>query len=100
MISQHEIDQLILSFCNTHWQKVAKVMGKVLQVVEEREIRCSTGFAVAIDMRVATLIRNGKLEAQGNIRKWRFSEIRRPAARAQASLSPAGGASARSAGLG
>jgi hypothetical protein len=76
--SQHEIDQLILSFCNTRWQKVAKIIGKILQVFEERQIRWNTAFAVTIDARMAIPVRNGKLEAQGNIRKWRFSEVRLP----------------------
>jgi hypothetical protein len=80
VISQHEIDRLLLSFCNTQWQKVAKIIGNVLQVIEKRQIRCSIGFAVTIDARMAILVRNGKLEAQGNIRKWRYSEVRLPAA--------------------
>jgi hypothetical protein len=84
VISQHEIDQLLLSFCNTQWQKVAKVIGNVLQVFEKRQIRCNAVLAVTIDARMAILVRNGKLEAQGNIRKWRYSEVRQPIARALA----------------
>jgi hypothetical protein len=31
-----------------------------------------------VNQRLSILIESGKLEAQGDIRKWRFSEVRQP----------------------
>lgn len=76
MISARTIDQLLLSFCDKHWLKVARVIGKSYEILERRGIRPGATTAKIIDMRMAALVGNGRLEAQGEIRKWRFSEVR------------------------
>jgi len=73
MISPRDIDQLLLSFCDTEWLKVARIVGKSMRVLDERGIRFSVK---AIDARLAALVRNKRLLAAGNIRKWRYSEVR------------------------
>jgi Protein of unknown function len=74
--SAHDIDVALLSFCKEHWQKVAKIIGNSLLTFDARSVRVR---AHAIDLRMATLVRNGRLEAKGNISEWRYSEVRFPA---------------------
>jgi hypothetical protein len=77
MISAKTIDQLLLSFCDTRWRKVAHVIGNSFEILECCGIRPSGRVAKIIDMRMASLVGSGQLEAQGNIRKWRYSEVDR-----------------------
>jgi hypothetical protein len=82
MIAARELDELILSFCKERWQKVAMVFSKTMQVLEDRGIQISGGVADALDARMEALVKSGRLEAKGNIRRWRYSEVRLPAAAA------------------
>ena len=70
-----DIDRTLLPFCREHWLKVARVVIETLEAFEKRR---SEIVSSAIDARMAALVRNGRLEAKGNIRKWRFSEVRLP----------------------
>jgi Protein of unknown function len=81
MISESEIDQLLLSFCKTDWQKVAKVIGNTLRRLELCGFQFNDGaLADAIDARMDALVGSGRLQAQGNIKNWRYSEVRLPLA--------------------
>lgn len=82
VIATSELDALILSFCDDHWRKVARVFSKTMQVLEGRGIQISDGVADALDARMAVLVGAGRLEAKGNIREWRYSEVRLPVAAA------------------
>ena len=70
-----EIDVTLVSHAKPTWLKVARVVHDAL---------ASGGFAVdddAVDLhtrRVAGLVASGKLEAQGNLRRPRWSEVRLP----------------------
>ncbi len=81
MIPASEIDQLILSFGDTRWLKVARIIGKTLEALEQRGVAMGGTVAKQIDARLAVIVRSGKLEAKGNIKRWRYSEVRLPAAR-------------------
>jgi hypothetical protein len=72
-----ELDQVILSFCSERWQKVAKIIGNTLKALEPRDISIN-GAAEKVDERMAALVGSGRLEAQGNIKRWRYSEVRLP----------------------
>jgi|HubBroStandDraft_6_1064221.scaffolds.fasta_scaffold36018_4 hypothetical protein len=74
-----DLDQLILSLCNERLQKVAMIASKTYQVLEDRGIEITAATATAFDARVAVLVGNGKLEAKGDIKRWRHSEVRLPA---------------------
>ncbi len=76
-ISAHGIDVFLLSFASGRWQKVAKIIENTLWTCDNQRLRVS---AKAIDMRMAVLVRNGRLEAKGNIKHWRYSEVRLPLA--------------------
>ena len=77
MIPASDIDQLLLSFCDKRWLKVARIIGKTLQTFEERGVRVT---AEEIDARMEVLVGTRQLEAKGNIRNWRYSEVRLPTA--------------------
>jgi hypothetical protein len=85
VISESVIDQLLLSFCQERWLKVARIIGYTLQALEQREPELDDGIADAINARMAHLVSSGQLEAQGNIKNWRYSEVRvSPAIKADA----------------
>jgi hypothetical protein len=64
------LDALILSSVNGRWQKVAKI----IRVVSERAAD-GTNFD-AIAARIRALVDDGKLQAEGDLSRWRHSEIR------------------------
>ena len=76
MIESSDLDQLILSFCIDRWRKVARIAGATLQTLEERGVVVDGTVAEQIDARLAHLVGSGQLEAAGNIKRWRFSEVR------------------------
>jgi hypothetical protein len=66
------IEDAIIFAVGDHWTKVAKVadaMGGDLPSGDE-------GGEV-ISEHIEALVRAGRLEAQGNTKNWRFSEVRR-----------------------
>jgi hypothetical protein len=63
------IEEAILLPVGNRWTKVAKVIGKVAM---------GTNVPTeVISEHIDVLIGAGRLEAQGNTKNWRFSEIRR-----------------------
>jgi hypothetical protein len=78
VISAAVVDRLILSFCDTRWRKVARIIGQTYDALERRGIVIFHGIAKLMDARMAALVRNGKLEAIGNIKRWGYSEVRLP----------------------
>ncbi len=84
MIAAAELDELILSFCNKPLAEGRQGLRQAEQVLEHRGIQISDGVADALDARMAVLVQSGRLEAKGNIREWRYSEVRSPAATAEA----------------
>jgi hypothetical protein len=71
------IDTALMSHARRSWLKVARVAFDALN---------SGGFEIAEDIvnvhvrRIGELVRLGELEAQGNLRRPRFSEVRLPQA--------------------
>ena len=76
MIPASDIDRLLLSCCDARWRKVARIIGQTYETLEDREIAISGGIAKLMDARMAVLVRSGKLEAKGNIKRWGYSEVR------------------------
>jgi hypothetical protein len=76
VIPASDIDRLLLSLCGVHWRKVARIIGQTCETLEAREIAISGGIAKLMDARLAILVRSGKVEAKGNIRRWDYSEVR------------------------
>ena len=81
VIPASEIDRLLLSCCDARWRKVARIIGQAYETVERHGIAIFRGIAKLMDARMAVLVRSGKLEAKGNIKRWGYSEVRLPPAR-------------------
>jgi len=74
MSSPTEIDEAILSAATVRWQKVAMVIVKALRVQQEA---VESDYQEAAD-RIEALIGQGKLQCQGDPKRWRHSEVRVP----------------------
>jgi len=73
-------DAMILSAASERWQKVARIIA----VVSER---AGNGkHFEAITARIRALVDDGKLEAKGDLSRWRYSEVRRPQSSSAESL--------------
>jgi hypothetical protein len=71
--SEQQIRQFVLAAVRPRWLKVARIIADVLKECERNEL-ATRDYAIA--ERIRALIADGKLEAQGNIAKWRYSEVR------------------------
>jgi uncharacterized protein DUF3658 len=69
-------DRLILSVAKPKWQKVAMVIVKARMFAEKTNFKMSDG---ALAARISALCMEGRLESQGNLSRWRHSEVRLPA---------------------
>ncbi|WP_165424364.1 DUF3658 domain-containing protein [Pseudoxanthomonas winnipegensis] len=71
------IDQALLVASSTSWRKVASVVGAARDTYPDLYHDIPDVF---YSHRVRTLVSDGKLEAQGNLHRMRFSEVRLPQA--------------------
>ena len=69
------VDSLVLSHCPHQWTKVATVVGASL---DDFEAACPRLPYVYLQLRIAEMVRQGLLEAQGDVMAMRHAEIRRP----------------------
>jgi hypothetical protein len=69
------IDEAILSKLGSHWRKTAFVIAVAMYAYPERFEDIPDVF---YGRRVLALAQQGLLEASGDLRKWRFSEVRVP----------------------
>ena len=76
-MSDSTIDEAILSFVGLHWRKVAIVIATVADKKNGDLPQGDDSYQV-VARRIEALADDGRLEAQGNIENWRFSEVRRP----------------------
>jgi len=74
-ISETDLDAAILSTVKADWRKVAFVVGTVLRTLFNRGLQISDEIVAA---RIQELAKQGQIEGQGDLRKWRFSEVRHP----------------------
>jgi hypothetical protein len=77
MASPSDLDAAIFASINPRWTKVAMVLGlaaKVPGLIFEAD---EDGFE-ALAARLEQLVGSGHLLAQGDVRDWRFSEVRLP----------------------
>ena len=68
------IDEAILKAAGDRWTKVAMVIVKVATAVDKHPPNDERSEVIA--QRIETLVTDGRLAARGNIRDWRFSEVR------------------------
>lgn len=88
MTPASDIDRLLLSFCETRWLKVARIIGETYDALEARGFKIFRGIAKLMDARMAILVRSGKVEAKGNIKRWGNSEVRLPPGQTHRFLKP------------
>jgi hypothetical protein len=71
-MSDSRIDEAI---AETRWKKVALIISRTS---ETSAGDLTEGDAERIAQRIEALVGKGRLLAQGNIKRWRFSELRLP----------------------
>jgi hypothetical protein len=74
------IDQAILSMlavAGGRWRKVAMVIARVADQMGNDLPEGDDRYDL-VAQRIKALVLDGRLVAQGDIKKWRFSEVRRP----------------------
>ena len=76
--TQFNIDRMVRRFAKPTWLKVARIIATVLAECERHAIAADADMIAG---RIRLLVDQGKLEAQGNLSEWRFSEVRLPEAR-------------------
>jgi hypothetical protein len=78
-MSEHAIDEAILSLLhagNGRWKKVAMVIVRVADAMGNDLPEGDEGYKL-VARRIEALVSEGRLVAQGDIKNWRFSEVRR-----------------------
>jgi Protein of unknown function len=70
-----QIDSFILSAVGEHWTKVAMVIARVADAMSPDLPLEDEGYE-EISQRIEALVLDGRLAAQGDTKKWRFSEVR------------------------
>ena len=76
-MTNSEIDDTILAVAETSWRKVAMIVVKAADRLGSNMPEGEDGQHW-IAGRIQALVHDGRLVAQGNIQKWRHSEVRRP----------------------
>jgi hypothetical protein len=76
-LSDLQIDEAILSVTEASWTKVAFVINKVADTMGSDLPEGDAAYNL-IAKRIEILVRGGRLLAQGDIKKWRHSEVRGP----------------------
>ena len=71
--STQEIDGFILAAVRPQWLKVARIIADVLKDCERNDV-ASRDDTIAV--RIQALVAGGRLEAQGDLKRWRYSEVR------------------------
>jgi hypothetical protein len=72
-----KIDEVILSVAEATWRKVASVIIKVADRMGSDLPEGDAGYNL-IASRIEILVRDGHLLAQGDVKNWRYSEVRKP----------------------
>ena len=71
------LDDLIVACADAAWCKVAVLIARATDAARERTVPV-TGQSIA--QRIYALVETGRLDAQGNVRRWRAGEVRTPVA--------------------
>jgi hypothetical protein len=74
------IEDAIIFAVGDHWTKVAMVIAKVADAMGG-DLPSEDEGGEVISEHIEALVRAGRLEAQGNTKNWRFSEVRRSASK-------------------
>ena len=72
-----EIDDAVLAVADEHWHKVAMVIIRAAERLGSELPEGDAGYRL-VAKRIAALVEDGRLVAQGDNCKWRHSEVRLP----------------------
>ncbi len=72
-VSEADIDSVLFSVMRWQWRKMALVVGMAFGRCKELGLPISDEVLAA---RIQVLVKSNRLEAQGDLRKWRHSEVR------------------------
>jgi Protein of unknown function len=76
-LNRSQIDEAILSVTPTSWRKVARVIVMTGEILGDNLPKGEAGLDLVAD-RIEALIHDGRLLAQGDTKKWRHGEVRKP----------------------
>jgi len=77
-MSNSQIDEAILSVAVTSWRKVAFVIAAVAEQTVGNNLPAGDAGLDLIATRIEALVQDGRLLTQGDIKMWRYSEVRKP----------------------
>ena len=72
-VSEAEIDSVLFSVMRWQWRKMALVVGMAFGRCKELGLPINDE---ALAARIQVLVESDRLDAQGDLRKWRHSEVR------------------------
>lgn len=75
-MKDEDIDALIMDAANEHWTKIAVIISKVYDAFEAQGAELPETLAQDIAQRLYILVDNGRLDVQGNMRRWRDADVR------------------------
>ncbi len=76
-MNNSRIDRAILAAAQAFWRKVALVIVTAAKTDGIRVPEDEEGYKI-IASRIEALVQEGRLAAQGDLKKWRHSEVRIP----------------------
>lgn len=77
VIADPRLDALILASATSEWCKVAMLIARVTDAARAEAIETT---AQTIASRIYAMTSDNRLDVQGNVRRWRAAEVRKPAA--------------------
>ncbi len=76
-MTSSEIDNAVLAVAEGQWRKVAMIISKAAERLRPGLPEGEAGYNM-IAARIAALVGTGRLASQGDIGRWRYSEVRLP----------------------
>ncbi len=74
-MSDSEIDEAILAVTQVRWRKVAMIIAKTSDKLGTKLPEGHSGY-VLVARRIKALVLDGRLVAQGDVGRWRNSEVK------------------------
>ena len=75
-LSESRIDEVILSIAESSWRKVAFIVDTVKNTMGANLPEGDAGYDL-VAKRLESLVRDGRLLAQGDLKNWRHSEVKK-----------------------
>jgi hypothetical protein len=72
-VSEADLDQIIFSVVSSRWRKTAMVIVKAYDRCKELALPVDPEL---LGIRIRALVEANRLDNKGDVRKWRFSEVR------------------------